>query len=400
MPIVSSPLGFGLDNGLPPWIVPLAQSDFLALVERLLPEDYLQPLKSPGPGYEIYMAHAAIGARVSLAIANYQAASYITTAPDGGYAEAPVLFSRPTADAGAVTVKAGTIVKTSVYGRSFALLADVTFGDTDLEQPGIVRALYQGEQWNVPGPYTTASGEIVPGSIDTIVTWLLDPPFGDATLTVSQTSDAVGGISSVLNQHGADRGMPRNPGEAASAYRVRIRTLPDTVSPLAIQRYLQSVFSPFNESADFIESFDPNYQTAYDCPSPNAGTPTYSASIPASLNTNLFVYDDPSPLYPFRNRWLGNDWRGGFIVVVPNIPAVSDVGMAYDDIADTPAELNTTAGWRSVSAYDIPNTFTAASPGGYDGFDLGKQALYRGVYATLQQIKAGGIIASVELQGQ
>lgn len=401
MPPLTSPLAFGLTGGLPPWVPYLNQADFLNMVGRLLPPEYLAPLFSPGPGGEIYFAQTAIGFRVSLAIANYQAASYIGTAPDGGFAEAPVTFSRPTATAGAVTVKAGTVVQSATYGRQFALMADVAFGAADLSASGIVQALFQGEQWNVRGPYTTAAGEVVPGEINQVVMWILSPAYGDATITVAQASDAVGGQSSVLVQHGADRGFTRAVNEPTNTFRHRIQTLPDTVSPLAIQHLLASYAAAYPGTTwDFIETFQSTYQEAFDCPSPNLGTPTYQATIPASIDTNLFVYDDPRPAYPFRNRWLDeNDFRGAFIVVVPNLPALTDVGMAYDDTAVSPSALLTAYGYRSVSAYDVPSGYSASSPGGYDGFDLAKQSVYRGLYASLQQVKAAGIFFAVELQG-
>lgn len=401
MPALSQPLAFGLTGGLPPWVLYLDQTYFLALINRLLPQEYLAPLFSPGPGAEVYYAQSQIGYRVSVAIANYDAASYISTAPDGGFAQAPIQFSRPTFAAGAVTVKAGTIVETSVYGRQFSLVADVAFGATDLTQNGIVQATYPGEQWNVPGPYVTAGNENVLGQIDTVVFWSMVPPYGDPTVTMTQLSDAVGGQSSVLNMHGADRGLPRQPNENTAVYRNRISTLPDTVSPDAIERYLSATLSPLFAQYEFIETFEISFQTAFDCPSPNSGTPTYEAVIPPALNTNLFVYDDPRPPTPFNDRWLSIDnFRGGIIVTVPNLPAMTDVGLAYDDTAMSPADLLTTIGYRSVGAYDIPNTYVASSPGGYDGFDLAKQAVYLGVYNSLIQITTGGVDVDVELQGQ
>jgi hypothetical protein len=37
----------------------LGQQDFLDLLDRILPEGYLAPIKDPGPGYEILQAFAA-----------------------------------------------------------------------------------------------------------------------------------------------------------------------------------------------------------------------------------------------------------------------------------------------------------------------------------------------------
>lgn len=394
---------FFLGGGLPAWVIDLEQADFLALINRLLPQDYLAPLISPGPGYEIYQAEAAIGARVSFAIANFQAASLIGYAPDGAFAQAVVTFSRPTAAAGAVTIKAGTIVQTTRYGRQFRLMVDVPFGATDLTQPGLVQALFPGEQFNVRGPYTTAGGQVVAGEISQVVSWILSPPYGDATITVAQAGDAQGGQSSVLNIHGADRGIIRAAGELATPFRQRVRSLPETISPNAIQSTIASLSANYSGTTwDFIETWQQDFQTCYDCPSPNAGVPNYFANLPPGLDTNLFVYDDPRPAYPpFRNRWLDEQtYRGAIIVTVPVLACIADYGAPFDDTAETVAALATPNGTRAVPAYDLPNSFSGGLPWAYDGIDWTKNAVYSGLYNSLNRIVAGGVVVDLELQGQ
>jgi hypothetical protein len=149
-----------------------------------------------------------------------------------------------------------------------------------------------------------------------------------------------------------------------------------------------------------------------------AGTPTTAVGISPKIPTDLFVYDpDAIPghdIYPFNNRWLSEeDFRGAFIVVVPNYPAITDVGMVYDDTASFPFDFLTyndaavNIGQRSYSAYDLDVFFSIEGPnnrtltgGGYDGFDLGKQAVYKGLASQLQRVKAGGVLAVIELQGE
>lgn len=384
-------------------IVALTQQDFLGLLDRLLSYDYLASLKT-GSGYEVYQQMAAIGSRASLAIANFQTASFISTAPDGGYAQAVVGFSRANSYNGAVTIKAGTIVQTATYGRRFSLLYDVVFSSTDLMQQGIVQALYQGEQWNVLGPRTTLRGETIPGEISIVSTWIQDPSFGDPTITVSQFSDATGGLSSVLNIHGSDRGFIRNTNEPANIFRHRVRSLPDTVSPLAIRNLLDLYTANYPGTVwDFIEVWQPTFQSAWDCPSPNIGTPTYSSSILGQISTNLFVFDDPRPAWPpFQNRWLDESIsRGMFIVTVPHLAAVADHGLAYDDIAETPAALQSAYGRRSVNAYDVPRTTIITElQGAYDGLDYQIPNVYLGLISTLQRTKAAGVVVDIEIQGE
>ncbi len=383
-------------------VVGLQPADFMDLLGRLLPSDYLQPLLNPGPGGEVYQMQAAVGSRVSQAIGLFQLASYITLAPDGAAAQATVQFQRQNANAGLVVVNAGTIVQSAQYGRQFQLVAGVTMAAGQVSAFGTVQALFPGEQWNVKGPFQSARGELVAGEISQIVTWQQTPAFGDASITVAQATDAVGGVSSMLNQHGADRGFQRGANEGAAAFRQRVRQLPDTVSPSAIQNAVNAVALQYpGTSWDFIETFQGSFQTAYDCPSPNAGVPFGGATIPSGLDTNLFVYDDPRPIYPpFRNRWLDErDYRGAFIVTVPVLAALRDVGIAYDDTAETPFTLTTLNGSRAANAYDVPQTFTAALAGAYDGSDYARSAAYAGLYASLQKIRAAGVLVVMEIQG-
>jgi hypothetical protein len=120
----------------------------------------------------------------------------------------------------------------------------------------------------------------------------------------------------------------------------------------------------------------------------------------SNFNPNLFCFDDPRSAAPFRNRWLDEtDYRGAFIVVMSSLPAITDVGFAYDDTASGTFGLPTATGTRALGAYDLTSAFTVVGVGGYDGFDLARQAVYKGVWDTMQAIKAVGISAAVELEG-
>jgi hypothetical protein len=389
--------------------------DFLDLFERLYPQAYLDPLKSPGPGYEVLQAYARMLERLSLAVARLDCGSHILQSFGVRFSVTTVEFSRPDTSPtwpapGTVTIKAGTVVLTSKSRRQFATTADVTFFQNDLGPKQVpVIALLPAFEFNVPGRKFALNGEELPGDIDTVDKLLTSPSFPDVgvpNFVVAQVEDATCGRPGMLDALGEDRGLPRNPGESDDAYRSRIRTLPDTVSPDAIVRSVLAYLSNFcggTLTFDFIETWQSTYQTAYDCPSPNAGTPTFQAVIPAGLDTNLFTYDDPRPAYPpFRNRWLSTeDFRGAFIVVVPDVEAISDVGLGYDDTASgIGADLTTACGTRALGAYDIPSDFSLWPAGGYDGFDLGKQALYKGLFDLLERIRAAGVLSAIELQGQ
>jgi hypothetical protein len=348
----------------------------------------------------LFQAFALAFARVSLAVGRVGQGLFITTAPSGAKATGTVEFFRTLTTAGAVTVKAGTRVTTSSGGREFVTTADAVFGALDLGPLSVsVEAIATGYAWNVTGQRITPDGEVLPGDIDTISYPVQDPPFGDATIQVRQIVDTSGGVAALLDQLGADRGLARSSGEGDDAYRARVRSLVDSVSPDAIIRALTNLLLPMSVAYTFIETWSPSYQGCWFDGSEDVG------SIPTlwGFNPDLFCFDDPRPTPPFCNRWLDDlDTSGAFIVTLPDMPSFVDVGMAWDDTATTPADHATAYGRRSHAAWDVSD---AVDPllilsGGFDGFDLGKQQFYLDVWDLLQRIKAAGIYASLELDGE
>lgn len=386
-------------------LVWLDQAYFLNLFTRILDEGWLTPIQQVGPGYEWLCAAAKMGERMSLAATRTEAGCYIISSFGANFAGGTVQFARATPAAGAFTILAGTVIITADGGRKYSTTATAVFGATDLG-PITVPVVATEADWehDVPGQLVALDGQVLPGAINRIVTPIMQPPYADPTVFVYNVDEICGGSPPMLDQLGQDRGISRARGESDTAYQARIRRLPDTVSPGAIKRTIAAIFAPLHVSPVYIETWQIDYQTCWDAPSTSAGTPTYQPIPPTNplYNQQLFVYDDPRPAFPpFANRWLSDiDYRGAFLVVVPNLAAMSDVGMAYDDTAVTPADLQDSIGYRSVSAYDVPSGFTAASQGGYDGFDLTKQSVYKGLYASLLQIKAAGVYFTIELEGE
>jgi hypothetical protein len=381
----------------PGYITAYTQAELEALFGRLLPPGYLEPLKSPGPGYEILQAFAALFKKISDSVAVLGRQGYIISAEGAAYATGTVELYRaaPHPSLLTVVVKQGTVVSCRASGRRFTVDADVTFPGASVGPFTVgVTALFPDYNYNVPGQVTTADGTILPGDIDTVVTLVEDPDYGDPTIQVRQTTLATtGGVDGSLDVQGKDRGLPRIGVEPDETYRARIRAVPDNISPDAFVRAVRIFMLPYGAQAQIIETWDIDYQTCYDGPDT-----TYPNS---NYDPNLFCYDDPRSPVPFRNRYMDEvDYRGGVIVVVPNLPAIADVGMAYDDVAMNPVDFHTTLGRRAATAYDVTSALTTAElAGGYDGFDLQKQAVYKGLYNLLQNIKAAGISVAVELAG-
>ena len=379
----------------------IVYADFMALFDRLFPDHWLRPLLDTGPGGEILQAFARIGERASTAVEKSDACTFVLDAPTGATATGTIYLARPTALAGQVTVKAGTIVKASASGRQFIVRGDVVFG-VGVTGPlaAVVDAVAVGYEYNVAGTTLAASGTVLPTDIDAVVLPVQDPPFGDSSIYVHTTTTVagtLGGAPAALNQLGVDRGVTRNPGEIDAQYRARVLSLPDTISPDAIRRALLMVMARFGYSAAniatrHIETFELAYQTCWDAP---------GNAIPGSTyNPDLFCYDDPRSYTAFNNRWLDEvEQAASFIFVMPMMGAVYDCGMAYDDTALTVADhmVASTGGQRAHNAYDVTSTALATIlQGGYDGWDVGLAALNKGIWDMLQEIKGGGCAAILE----
>jgi len=189
------------------------------------------------------------------------------------------------------------------------------------------------------------SGSVLPGEIDTIKTLVEDPEMGDLSIQVRQIQPTSGGRDAALDALGSDRGITRNENESDEKYRARIGALPDTITAAAVNRACSRFLEPY-QALDFtiIETFEVSYQTCWDSP---------TDAVPLSaFSPYLFKYDDPDlDGVPFRNRWLDEtDYRGGFIVWVPNLQPISDAGMqlypdptTYEDLAGQVGALATLA---------------------------------------------------------
>lgn len=388
--------------------------DPTGLFTRILPNGYLAPMlpyngvEPSGPGWELFQAFAVIAAKASSAVAQFDTGNFIRSALGGRYATSRVAFSRLSAIAGPIVIKAGTRVRnTSSY--TYVTIADVTFGAGDLGPHEVdVRATDLGVDWNSEGPFVAADGELVPGPLSVIEVPYFYNLAGelvpDEYMTMTQVLPATGGAEPALDLLGIDRGIARRTGESDRQYAIRISQLPDTVSPGAVKRqadaYLEPLLTPFKGLWDFIEVWDPAFQTAWDAPpNPPSGTVSFSGNAIG----NVFVFDDPRPAFPPRNRYLdGLTGRGCFIVAVQALPFVGQHGMVYDDPRETlplttTESLRSPLGLRATSAYDIPLTYQDAEHliGVWDGMDWAKTSIYSGLQSLLDATKAAGVLAVV-----
>ena len=384
------------DNGLSVCIPRFfSQQDFLDLFDRIHPFEYIEPMKDPGPGFEVFQMIAKLFERVSLAAGRTECCLFVIFSHGGFRSEGLVEFFRPNAATGAFTLRAGTTVRATDNNREFVLIDDLEFGATDLIKQALVRAKQADFAFDLPGPTDNIEGEV-----DLVSLPLQEPPFAEPSIAVRQSTDTARGQPACLDLHGKDRSIPRHVNETDDEYRVRVQTLPDTVSPDALIRQLDRIFVPIDFDYDLIETWENRYQSCWDAPT----TPIVNPIV-GDFNPDLFVYDDPRPNPPFRNRWLdANDHGSGLILVIPNLPAFADKGFVFDDPAVDSDDHDTSLGARAHSAFDIPEDtsldLTITIPSAVDAGDSEKNGFIKTLFDVLQKIKGGGISLVIELEGQ
>ncbi len=198
-------------------------------------------------------------------------------------------FSRSTAGAGAVTLKAGTRLATG-SGYLYQTLEDAVFGADTLEVrvpfiPLLSPDAYatSGDVTSIELPYWTAAGS-------------------DSTIAVAQ--------------------LTAYSKESDDAYRARLAFLPQVVTPNALREFIGLVIGAAIAAAgktyDLREVWDIRFQTAYDFPMDLTLTQAeVNVAVPA-YSGNIFVYDY-EPADPLSNRYLYPS-QGMVVFALPQIP--------------------------------------------------------------------------------
>ncbi len=357
------------------------QQDFLDLFDRIVPFEYIEPLKSPGPGFEILQMFAAVFERVSLAAGRAECSFHALLAHGGNKSQGTVEFFRTSDANGVFTLLKDSVVRASKTNREYLLLADVVFGATDLKKVATVEARSTDFQFDVKGITTEFAGGLLKGEVDELTIPLMSPVFGEPTLQVRQATDIDNGQPATLDQIGADRSIDRSSNEADDAYRIRVRSIPETVSPDAILAQLDAYFRPRGISFNFVEVFENRLQSCW-----NAPDGAILNEQVGDYDPNLFAYNDPRDV--IGNKWLNAETAtGGFIVFVPNI-TLADSGFAFDAVG---VPSNT-----GVPAFDV----TLDTAGVYDGVDTEGSTFFLGLIKLLQKIKLAGVASIIELESQ
>jgi hypothetical protein len=385
--LASLPTPSGVGNGfsLPPLygsstdcpVVGFTQAQLLAIIERSYPREYLEGLRSsPTGGYEQLEAAALVFERVSRAVAELYCCSLLAYAHGPAFSTGVVEFVRETDAEGAITIKAGSFVAASANGRRFVISADVVFGPTDLGPVAVAVVAEEPDQaYDLQGVFLSASGQTLPGEVDTIAELALGSGF-DPNMQVRQLASFSGGRTPCLDGLGQDLLVPRFEGESDDRYRLRIIQKPDTVSPAAIERGLDLLLNALGLHACLREVGTERLPGIFY----DAGSSADSPQVPA----NNYAYDmdfSTRPADRFK-VWLdAASFRGFFLVGLPPVPDLADFGMAYDGaVTDVFPQQN---------AYD---TTSLTQPNvAYDGFSTLNTSLYMAIYDMINEKRAAGV---------
>jgi hypothetical protein len=241
-------------------------------------------------------------------------------------------------------VPAGSITRFAVRGRASIPLPSVTSA-TDIVDSGVPDRFTLsmiGQYARIVGganggPVARRIVDVIPGAdvstakFDAAFVFPDSPSridvleFADLGLTVDQPSAMTGGRHGWLDAIGADRGVGRAPGESDDAYRLRIGSLDDTISPAAIMRILTRILDPLGIPWRLKETRDPSglIGTVWDWHAFDYGT--ISDGVVFAPPTRFFVvcvgasslgdfgFPFDAPFVPPPPMSSGNAWDVGFV---------------------------------------------------------------------------------------
>ena len=258
----------------------LTRDDFIDVLRRTTDPGWLDPLlddpDSAAVIYAICDQLAFLSDALQIACDN----GLISLASGGRGGTALVTLTRTSSGIG------GTIPKGYQFIDSRGILAvnqtDYTVGAGDLTATLSVTTLRNTELVDTVFDPSFAVSPVNRPVTDTGGTNALisavgatDPPIVATTFTtVTSSTEIDGGTSDWLTAHGSERGQLRQANEDEGHYRLRIRNVPDAVTPIAISQAVQGAAShaglpPFNVEEPFEDGATPalkaaNYLSSFD----------------------------------------------------------------------------------------------------------------------------------------
>lgn len=185
----------------------------------------------------------------------------------------------------------------------------------------------------------------------------------DLGISVTNPQSPAGGRAPVLDEIGAERTVPRSPGEGDDVYRSRVHAPADKVSPNALRRAANRVLGPLGLSACLREVGQRNFPGFFYDGDPTSVDPAVAFAWDMDFDVR------PADRFKF---WLDYaEMRAFALVGVPSL-GLGEFGFAYDD--------------HPLGFYDA-----APFDAFFDGFPAGDAVLYSSIYNNLQTTKAAGV---------
>ena len=211
---------------------PLTQAGALALLRRTTDKGWLDGMLAQPDGAAIIASKTAIAEAASLTIQEQVDTTIISTAPAGCPGRCALIAVR--APGAAFGVPQGTKFVTS-SGVELEVAADIPIA---LNQTSIVLPLQTLRQIDLVNTVDPAFDDVLTAGavLDPILSQENDPDVRAflAALSYVSSSPIVEAKMDWLSVHGNERGCYRQPNEDGEAYRLRVRTIPDAVTPVAI----------------------------------------------------------------------------------------------------------------------------------------------------------------------
>lgn len=171
-------------------VQPVTKQEFLALMDRILPDHYLAPIKN-GDGYELFQSFAEMFAQVSQGVADTGKDAQLSTATDGSYSTGTVELYRNSLPASgeAVSGQSGLVASiTSIPSPNVMRL----IGLTNMSPASVGRFLVvanTGYPSNTGGFYITAYNS--PTSVDVVNTGAVAPDTNNGSIVWSEENRTV-----------------------------------------------------------------------------------------------------------------------------------------------------------------------------------------------------------------
>lgn len=214
----------------------LTRDDLIALLKRNFPADWIEPLLADASSLSIFEAAIAVLLRIQDAGDAVTEALYTQTATEGASATSTVRLRRPSG--GSVTIAEGTRFFDSRgdVWEAAELLVSASGGEQTVDVP--VQTQRQGHWLNTFEPPS----------------FRIYDPLPDIGFYIIAGADAAdGGQTDMLALRGRERGMPRTGSETADAYRARLLTFANKVTPRAIQEVVYAALASRTLSARVVE---------------------------------------------------------------------------------------------------------------------------------------------------